>query len=140
MTSRYSTTALTRYLKLNGKADTAFVRRDDGTPLEGQWPMSYATTTATEVNPVPQFQIVDRNLTASDNTLRQCVGRVLYFAVNTPSAYTLTLSGTARFNQGTTSVATFSNSLESVLELAVVTTAAGALVVKVVTFRNVTFA
>jgi len=140
MTSQYATNAVSYTKILGNKATVAQVERQTGYPLEGQWPISYGTASAGELLVFNQVQIVGGNITISNATAKNAIGRQFMLFVDTPAANTVTLSGSLFFNEGATHIATFSSTLESYLGLIFVTNAAGATIVKVTSSRNVTFA
>lgn len=140
MTSPLATNSRVYQLVVNGKASALLADKRTGIPAEGQVPHSWTTqSSAGELNIFYETTILGANATLSDATLKNAVGRYLVVKVNTPSAYTLTLSGALKFNGGTTNIATFSGVSESCLVLSVTASTTNTVLVNVVSSRNVTF-
>lgn len=148
MTSQFANNSQIIQQILNGKVDTAKVHRDTGEPIEGQFPFTFQSLAGAVAtfDPIPQVSLIDGGTTITLTTaiLRNCVKRVLIFKCNAFAAgTTLTLAGGAVFNQGATTVATFSNAAEASLCIAVTAPVAAAPtipLVHVLYSRNVTFA
>ena len=143
MTSPYATDARETYAKYNSFALPIFRDKKSGLPVEGQIPISYVDGAAAgAVNDFYEIQTIagGTQLTLTKAQAVNFIGRHLVIKCNSPvasPATTLVLSGGINFNAGSTTTATFSTTLESVLEL-YFTGTSSAPVVSVGTVRNVT--
>lgn len=145
MTSGFATNSIEEGMERMTRVKSQKIDKITGVPVEGQTCKSYGPAVAGAVNSQLEIQIVPGGTALTiDNTLantspnfaKNLIGRRIVFKCNVPAAATtLTLTG-ANYNSGTTTIATFSSSVESAIELAF-TDNAGALVISVISLRAV---